>query len=53
MATKKKARKKAAPRKQQPKEADKQDTCFIIIAIQYAPPLGTSPFSLGYLAFTM
>jgi hypothetical protein len=31
MATKKKAGKKAAPRKQKPKETDKQDTCFIIM----------------------
>lgn len=31
MATKKKPRKKGTPRKQQPKETDKQDTCFIIM----------------------
>ncbi|HET9710796.1 MAG TPA: hypothetical protein VFP64_02905 [Pyrinomonadaceae bacterium] len=31
MPTKTKARKKAAPRKQQPKETGKQDTCFIIM----------------------
>jgi hypothetical protein len=31
MATKKKARKKAQPRKQEPKETNKQDTCFIIM----------------------
>jgi hypothetical protein len=31
MATKKKARKKAAPRKQKPKDTHKQDTCFIIM----------------------
>ena len=31
MATKKKARKKAPPRKQKPKDIDNQDTCFIIM----------------------